>query len=84
MTQVINPNDIPNHKVANRMIKVAKVALVEDMPSNNASIPAIEASAAPIPPGKVDTAAMTVEKARMNTALEKVLISAGKPRTVSK
>ena len=41
-------------------------------PNNKVSIPAIDASAAPIPPGKVETAPMIVENERMKTANDKV------------
>ena len=76
----IKPNPTPNHSVAKRISKVAAAAVPASNPRRRISIPLMDASAAPNPPGSAETAPTTVEKERMKIAMAAVSIAGGTPR----
>ena len=66
---MIIPKITPNHNVARRINNVAAVAMVGFILAVKISMPAIEASAAPNPPGNAETAPTTVENDNTKIAI---------------
>jgi hypothetical protein len=76
------PNPTANHNVAKRINIVAAAAVSLDKSRIKTNMPAIEASAAPKPPGKAVTAPITVEKASTKTATDNVVHPGATPNPI--